>query len=83
MLFTDLFISGKSISMRKPRGILLPANDTQTIVRASLVELRAKESAILSDIACGDTEERKAWQDLVLVRRSILACGGRGILRVA
>tara|TARA_B100000378_G_scaffold245094_1_gene215807 strand:+ start:4502 stop:4648 length:147 start_codon:yes stop_codon:yes gene_type:complete len=48
-----------------------------------LHELRERERTILADIACGDIEERRAWQDLAVVRRSILACGGRGILRVA
>ena len=78
-----LHIRGHSIDMHCPRARLSPANDSENILRAPLAELRLQESSILSDLACGDIDERKAWQDLALVRRSILASRGAGILRVS
>lgn len=76
-------IRGQRIPLSRPRCRLLPANDGRDIIRADMHDLREREKSILADIACGDVEERKAWQDLAIVRRSILACGGHGILRVA
>ena len=76
-------IRGRHMPLSRPRCRLLPANDGRDIIRADMHDLREREKAILADIACGDVEERKAWQDLAIVRRSILACGGHGILRVA
>jgi hypothetical protein len=76
-------IRGQRMTLTRPRCRLLPANDGRDIIRASLPDLREREREILSDLACGDTDERRAWRDLGLVRRSILACGGKGVLRVA
>ena len=76
-------IHGRHMPLARPRCRLLPANDGRDIIRADIHELRERERTILSDLACGDIEERKAWQELAIVRRSIIACGGRGILRVA
>lgn len=76
-------IRGQRLPLARPRCRLVPANDGRDVLRASLRDLRERERTILADIACGDIDERKAWQDLAVVRRSILACGGRGILRVA
>lgn len=59
----------------RDRGPLRPANDDGRILRASLWELRAAEARLLSDLACGDIDDRGIWSELQLVRRSIAAAG--------
>jgi len=76
-------VGGRKIHMLRSRERLVPANDSANLLRAPLSDLRLQESAILAEIACGDIDERKAWRELALVRRSILASRGHGVLRVA
>ena len=81
--FSSITIRGQRLALSRPRCRLSPANDGRDLLRASLADLQEKERSILSDLACGDIDDRVAWRDLAKVRKSILACGGRGILRVA
>ena len=76
-------VRGRNIPMLRSKEQLVPANDSANLLRAPLSDLRLQESAILAEIACGDIDERKAWQELTLVRRSILASRGHGVLHVA
>lgn len=79
----QITLRGTRCRLHNVQRRLKPDNDTAELIRANLPDLRQREKAILSDIACGDTEETSAWKELAVVRRSILACGGQGVLRIA
>lgn len=73
-------LAGQPLIGRAPK-CLSAANDTHLIIKASFAELQAKERVLLSDLACGDTDERAVFAELALVRRSMTAAGTSRNLR--
>ena len=69
-----------NIQMRRP---MMPANDSQTLIRAPIEQLRNTERMLLSELAIGDVNIAEIMTKLQIVRRSILAAKGQGILKFA
>jgi len=62
---------------------MTPANDSATIIRSSVDSLRATERMLLSELAMGDVNVAEIMAELTMVRRSIVAAGGKGVLKFA
>lgn len=75
-----LTIKGRRVSLRVS-GPLRASNDSEMLVRASLEDLRPHERLILSELACGDAEDRRLFADLDRIRRSMRAIGAPTGLR--
>ena len=75
-----LTINGQCVSMRAI-GPVRASNDSATQIRASIDDLREQEKLILSELACGDAEDRNLFAELAIVRRSMRAIGAPAGLR--
>lgn len=57
-------------------------NDKESVLEASVEDLRQSEKMILAEYACGDVDERYVMTELSLIRRSLIAKGCKEYLRV-
>lgn len=69
-----LTINGRRVSLRVT-GPVRASNDSELLIRGSLDDLRAQERLVLSELACGDAEDRRLFADLERIRRSMRALG--------
>lgn len=83
MTSMKIIISGQNLIIKSGRICFNPANDSRTLIRGPLSELHKKERDVLQNLACDDIDEKSAWKELALIRKSILAHKGQGVLKVA
>lgn len=62
---------------------MTPANDSREIIRGPVSDLQNKERYLLSELATGDVDINSIMTELQQIRKSILAAGGKNILKSA